>query len=190
MKNLLFLLLIACGSVFAQDNSNSGPAKKPEMIGFLFNAVDFTTPVIWKDGKATRKLATPREMDYGISLSYWRGLKPKIDLAVKLNAMMHDYAGDRDEASEGTEAGFELEPTLNARVLDNNSFFSPFLTAGLGLGVYTGSVAAYAPMGTGLQFNFNGASILMLQANYRISLAGDLLKDHFLYSCGFLVNLK
>jgi hypothetical protein len=51
-------------------------------------------------------------------------------------------------------------------------------------------MASYAPVGAGLQFNFNGAALLMVQANYRFSLATDILKNHLMYSCGFLVNLK
>lgn len=191
-RSVLFIaILFLSTGVFAQaSGSKYGPKTKAEMIGFHYNALDFITPVTWKDNAAPRRVARPGDMDYGFSLSYWRGIKPKIDLCVKFNGNMHDYAGDRGESTTKTETGLELEPSINARALDNDNFFSPFLTAGLGLGLYTGEFGAYLPVGTGLQFNFSGNTMMMLQANYRLSLSEEILDDQLVYSLGFIVKLK
>ena len=180
--SLFFLLAVLAVGANAQD-------KKPTLFGIHFNALDFKTPETWKNSDSRRFATDLRDMDFGLSLSYWKGLTSKIDLAVKANANMHDYAGfDRNESTTKTEFGLELEPTLNIRPFNDKALIAPFLTGGVGGGWYTGEFGAYAPAGVGIQVNFNSVTYLMLQANYRFSLTKDVLKDHLLYSLGFAFN--
>jgi len=62
--------------------------KKPTLVGIHFNALDFKTPETWKNSTSSRLFPKLRDLDYGLSLSYWRGLTSKIDLAVKGNVNM------------------------------------------------------------------------------------------------------
>ena len=183
-KISLFLLLgVLAIAVQAQD-------KKPTLVGIHFNALDFKTPETWKNSTSSRLFPKLRDLDYGLSLSYWRGLTSKIDLAVKGNVNMHDYAsGDRNESTTKPEFGLELEPTLNFRLMNDKALINPFLTAGIGGGNYTGEWGAYAPVGTGVQVNFNSVTYLLVQANYRFTLTDDALpKDHLVYSLGIAHN--
>lgn len=182
LKLVLAALVLTTGA-FAQND------KKPTLIGIHFNALDFKTPETFKNSNTPRTLAGIRDMDFGLSLSYWRGLTSKIDLSLKASAMFHDYAGDdRNEATDKSEIGAELEPALNFRLFDDKSILSPYLTGGVGAGYYTGEFGAYAPAGVGLQFNFNNSTYMMIQAQYRFTLTKDVLKDHLLYSWGFAHN--
>jgi hypothetical protein len=181
---LVFAMLVLVTGAFAQKNSDS-PDKKPALFGVQLNALDFKTPGTIKDMNSPRNLAGLRDMDYGLSLSYWRGLTSKIDFAGKFNAMIHDYATDRTEATTKTEMGLELEPTLNIRPFTDKAMIAPFLTAGAGVGYYTGKFGAYVPAGVGIQMNFNSVTYLLLQAQYRFALTTDVLKDHLIYSVGF-----
>jgi outer membrane protein OmpA-like peptidoglycan-associated protein len=181
---LVFAMLVLVTGAFAQKNSDS-PDKKPALFGVQLNALDFKTPGTIKDMNSPRNLAGLRDMDYGLSLSYWRGLTSKIDFAGKFNAMIHDYANDRVEGTTKTEMGLELEPTLNIRPYSDKGMIAPFLTAGAGVGYYTGKFGAYVPAGVGIQMNFNSVTYLLLQAQYRFALTTDVLKDHLIYSVGF-----
>lgn len=183
LKLVLAALVLTTGA-FAQNN------KKPALVGIHFNALDFKTPETFKNSNTPRTLAGLRDMDFGLSLSYWKGLTSKIDLSVKLSAAFHDFsAGDRNEPTTSTEIGAEVEPALNFRLFDDKALLAPFLTAGVGAGYYTGDFGAYAPAGVGLQFNFNSVTYLMLQAQYRFSLTNAALpKDNLLYSIGFAHN--
>jgi outer membrane protein OmpA-like peptidoglycan-associated protein len=128
-------------------------------------------------------------MDFGFSLSYWKGLTSRIDFSTRVGALLHDYAGsDRNEATTKTEVGIELEPTLNVRALTDNHLFNPFLTVGIGGGYYTGEWGAYVPTGVGVQFNFNSVTYLMIQAAYRWTLTKEKVKDNLLYSVGIAQN--
>ncbi|MEO7446042.1 MAG: OmpA family protein [Ferruginibacter sp.] len=187
---LLFMLAFMAAGAFAQSTMNNMASDtKRSSVGIHFDAVDFVTPVTFKNTNSPRKVAGLRDMDFGLSLSYWKGLTSKIDFALKFNALLHDYAADRNEATTKTEIGFELEPTLNIRPIKDNNLLSPFLTAGIGAGYYTGEFAPYVPLGVGIQVNFNSITYLMLQANYRYSLSQDKLKDNLLYSIGVVQSL-
>lgn len=186
---LLFSLVLMASGLFAQMTDKSASTKKGTLFGIHLNAVDFKTPVTWKNTTSGRFTTKTSELDYGFSLSYWKGLTSRIDFATKINALIHNYAGDdRNEATTKTEIGLELEPTLNVKALKDNHVFNPFLTAGIGGGYYTGEWGAYVPTGVGLQVNFNSVTYLMIQAQYRWTLSKDKVKDNLLYSIGFAQN--
>jgi len=185
---LVLTLVVFATGVFAQSKDNFASEKKGRLFGIHFNAIDFKTPETFKNASTEREFSGLKDMDFGFSVSYWQGLTSKIDLALKFNAMLHDYAADRIESTTDTEAGLELEPTLNIRPIKDNNLLSPFLTVGVGGGYYTGEFGAYVPAGVGIQVNFNSVTYLMLQANYRFTLTKDDLKDHILYSLGIAQN--
>ena len=192
MKQKLALVLAFVGlttCAFAQ-KSNSGMTKKPALFGIHFNAVDFTTPVTLKDNSSNRVFANLRDMDFGFSLSYWKGLTSKIDFSTKATLILHDYATDRNEYYDGkNETGIELEPSLNFRPINDNNLFNLMITAGIGGGYYSGKLAAYAPVGAGFQLNFNSQTYMLLQAQYRFQLTNDV-NDNLFYSLGLLQNIQ
>ncbi|RZL17207.1 MAG: OmpA family protein [Pedobacter sp.] len=182
LKLVLAALVLTTGA-FAQNE------KKPSLVGIHFNALDFKTPETFKNSNSPRTFTGLRDMDFGLSLSYWRGLTSNIDLSIKTSAMFHEYSAlDRNEPTTKTELGVELEPAFNIRLFPDKALLNPFLTAGVGGGYYTGDFGAYAPAGVGIQLNFNSVTYLMLQAQYRFALTKDVLKDHLLYSIGFAHN--
>lgn len=185
---LLFSLVLIASGLFAQMADKSA-TKKGTLFGIHFDAVDFKTPVTWKNANTSRDFTGLKNMDFGFSVSYWKGLTSKLDFSTKVNALIHNYAAeDRSESTTKTEMGLELEPTLNARAFKDNAFINPFLTLGIGAGYYTGEFGAYVPTGVGVQFNFNSFTYLMLQAQYRWTLTKDNLKDNLLFSLGIAQN--
>lgn len=186
---LLFSGVMMASGLFAQTDMSSAPEKKGGLFGIHFNALDFKTPQVWRNTYSAREAEAVKNMDFGVSLSYWRGLSSRIDFSTRLNGNVHNYSSeDRNVATTKTEFGLELEPSLHARALPDNALFNPFLTLGVGAGYYTGKFGAYVPAGVGVQFNFNSVTYLMVQANYRWTLTKDQLKDHLFYSLGVAQN--
>jgi len=184
MKQTLKLLLafaILCNNAFAQ--------KKGTLIGLHYNMADFKAPTGIKDPITGKVYSSIREMDKGISLAYWKGLTSKIDLAVKANAMFRDYSGIYQGITGKTEIGLELEPTLNIRPFSDASKIAPFLTAGIGGGMYNDKFGAFAPAGVGIQFNFASITYLFVQAQYKFTLTEKVLGDNLFYSIGFAQNI-
>jgi OmpA-OmpF porin, OOP family len=187
MKQTLKLFLavvILCSNAFAQKDWS--PAKKGSLLGIHFNLADFKAPTGIKDPVSGNVYSTIRQMDKGVSLSYWRGLTSKLDLAVKANAMFYSSL---QANSNQTQVGVELEPTFNLRPFSDASKIAPFLTAGLGAGLYNKKLGAYAPLGVGVQVNMSSITYLFLQAQYKFSLTKAQIDNNLFYSLGFAQSI-
>ncbi len=190
MKHTLKLLLaiaFLCNNAFAQ--KSWAPATKGKLFGVHFNLADFKAPLGIKDPLTGKVYSTIREMNKGISVAYWQGLTSKIDLAVKANAMFRDYSLIYQGISGKQEIGLELEPTLNIRPFTDATRFAPFLTAGVGAGLYNDKFGAFVPAGVGVQFNMNSLTYLIVQAQYKFTLTEKILGDNLFYSFGFAQNI-
>lgn len=197
-QKLAFTLALAilAGGAFAQKTKRADrypSSKKGSLFGIHFNLADFKTPAAIKASNVGDVLKTSdwrqvSNMSGGFSLSYWRGLTKNLDFSLRGNMMFHDYAAIYSGVTAKTEVGFEIEPTLNARVLNDNHLFNPFLTAGIGAGMYTGKIGAYLPLGVGLQCNLNGVTYLFLQSRYHVALTKKVTADNLFYSIGVAEN--
>ncbi len=164
--------------------------KKGSLVGIHFNALDFQTPITLKNTAGNRTFSKITDMDYGFSVSYWKGLTNTIDLSARAGVLFHDFAADRGVLNQKNQAvGIELEPTLNFRPYGDNALISPFLTAGIGAGYYTDKIAAYVPAGVGAQFNLQSNTYIITQMLYRFSLDKKTIKDNMFYSLGVAQNI-
>ncbi len=187
MKQKLKLLLafaVLCSTAFSQ--KGWAPGKKGSLIGIHFNLADFKAPNGIKNPASGEVYNNVTDMDKGASLSYWKGLTKKIDLAVKLNALFFNKIGLEKGDSQ---IGLELEPTLNIRPFSDASKLAPFLSLGLGAGVYNKKIGAYLPAGVGVQFNMQSLSYIFVQAQYKFTLTDKILGDNLFYSIGFAQNV-
>lgn len=174
---IVLLLILLCHGAFAQEFTS---AKKPSLLGFSADLVTFST-----------SLSDFNHADPGLSIMYWKGLTNKIDLSVRYNGLISDYAKVPNPNSNN---GFinELEASLHARPMNDNHLLNPFITAGIGAGFYNGTknFAPYAPVGAGLQLNLYNQSYIFLQGNYRFSLRKSKLDDNLFLSLGFTEALS
>ncbi len=185
--SLLLAIFLLCITANAQQNW--GADKKGSLFGIHFNMADFKAPTGIKDPISGKVYSSVRDMNKGLSLSFWKGLTTKIDLAVKANAMFRDYSSIYQGITGKTEIGLELEPTLNIRPFKDATKIAPFLTAGLGGGLYNDKIGAYVPAGVGLQWNMNSITYLIAQAQYKFTLTDKVLGDNLFYSFGFAQNV-
>src|SRR5882724_1157212 len=179
LLQLLACLLLTVQICSAQKDYIS--PKKGSLVGFGFNGTDF--PSLGKP-----KNAALNNTDWGMSVFFMKGISKRIDFSIRYNGLFSDYTKDPNANSSGYAN--ELEAALHGRVLTDNHFFQPFLTAGIGIGNYAGKWAPYAPLGAGLQFNFRSAFYLFLQANYRATLKDTYLDNNLFYSIGFAGNIS
>ena len=188
---LLITLIFLAFAANAQKSKKFGFApgqKKPELFGIAFNLSDFNAPKNFakNSNAATLPIA---DMSAGVSVSYWKGLTPFIDFSAKLNGIFHDYSALYYNTPGKTEIGLELEPTINIRPLKDENLWAPFLTAGVGMGLYTNHIGAYVPLGAGLQLNASSVTYFFLQAQYKWSLSPKVLGNNLFYSIGFAQNI-
>jgi outer membrane protein OmpA-like peptidoglycan-associated protein len=190
-QKLALLTLVAFLSFGAKAQMEGYPTKKGTLVGFSLNAVDFKTVASFREKNSNRrKISDPKTWDYGLSLGYWRGITDHLDFSARLGGNFHSYAKDRGEEAKSLEFGAELEPSLHLRMFKDNNWINPFVSAGIGGGVFSSEWGAYVPFGIGFQFNFRSTTYMMLQANFRKSLSEDVLNDHMFYSLGLYTNIK
>ncbi len=194
MKQKLTLILALCllaTSAFSQKTKKAPGDKKGPLFGIHFNMQDFVAPLGIKNPITGKTYATFRDMNKGFSLSYWKGIHPKVDVAIKANASFRDYHALRGGLEQKTEIGIELEPTINVRPFPDAALINPFLTVGIGGGLYTDKLGAYLPAGLGVQVNLNNVTYIFLQAQYRWDLTKKktAVGDNLFYSFGLAQNI-
>ena len=189
---LSFMVIVTCASAQMM-NSKYSSAKKGNLFGISVNALDVYTPETFKHTNTPRTFTGLRNLDYGLSLSYWRGLNKYIDFSTRFGFLMDDFASsasNRVSTKNESDYALELEPTLHIRPYGDNSLLAPFLTVGIGGGRYTNNYGAYVPVGAGVQVNFRSNTYIMLQSDYRFALTDDVLKDAIFYTIGVAQNFS
>ena len=191
---LIIAIVLIASSSFAQTqktkkNSFVPGQKKPGLFGIAFTLTDFNAPNNFGKSSNASTLKI-KDMSPGASLYYWKGITPFIDFSARLNAVFHDYSANFSGKPAKTEMGLELEPTINIRPLKDENVWAPFLTAGIGAGIYTGRMGGYVPLGGGLQLNASNTTYFLLQAQYKWSLTPKVLGNNVFYSIGFAQNIS
>jgi len=172
----------------AKKNSFTPGQKKPSLFGLAFNLSDFNAPKNFGSNSNGKSLSI-KDMSQGFSFYYWKGLTPFIDFSARLNGVFHDYSSIYYGIPGKTEIGLELEPSINIRPVKDENLLAPFITAGLGFGLYTNHMGAYVPLGLGIQLNASSTTYFILQAQYKVTLTNKVLKDNLFYSLGFAQNI-
>lgn len=186
---LILALTLLATSGFSQKNKMSNGSTKGPLFGLHYNMADFNAPIGIKNPSTGKTYSRIKDMDKGFSLSYWKGLKSKIDFSVRANVMFRDYSAVNSGQTQKTDIGLELEPSINLRPFDDGALMNPFLTVGIGAGYYTDKFAAYVPAGLGLQVNFSNTTYLFVQGQYRWTLKKSVMGDNLFYSFGLAQNI-
>jgi OmpA-OmpF porin, OOP family len=201
MKQKLTLILalsLLATSAFSQKTKKMGSGdKKGPLIGLHFDLVDFNAPIGIKDPSTGKTYSRIKDMNKGFSVSYWKGICSRIDFSIKGNAIFRDYRAIRTGLTQKTEIGLELEPSLNFRPFPDAALMNPFLTVGVGGGIYTDKLGFYAPAGLGLQVNLNSVTYIFVQGQYRWDLTKKdaqygnkkVTGDNLFYSFGLAQNI-
>ncbi len=124
---------------------------------------------------------------FGLVLSYWRGLGTHVDFSTNLGGTFSNFPKLFVKGDSTGQAAFSatLDILLHARVFKNNVRINPFLTAGTGAGYFGNKLAAYAPLGVGLQFRVSDKGYLIIQSQWRKALTTGITQDYMYYSLGF-----
>ena len=189
---LVITLAFLATAAMAQKSKKIGFPKgqiKPTLFGIGFNLSDFNAPKNFGDNSNATTLPIA-DMSAGVSVSYWKGLTPFLDFSTKLNGIFHDYSAIYYKTPGKTEIGLELEPSINFRPLKDENAWAPFISVGVGLGLYTNHLGSYIPLGAGIQFNASSTTYLMLQAQYKWSITPNVIGNNLFYSIGFAQNIK
>lgn len=192
MKKLLLIFLAATGLFevsLAQDNDY---IKRPTLgVNFFFN--DFTgAGYIKKFGlnRAIRdkQIGQFKNMAPGLAVNYLNGISKHLDLSVGLAGSFLDYPISGKGLFGNDNLLLEGDASVNAKMLSDKYWFTPYLSAGIGASKYKGYYGAFVPIGVGLQANFHDEAFLFINAQHRIGITENT-SNHLYYSIGVAGNL-
>jgi outer membrane protein OmpA-like peptidoglycan-associated protein len=126
-----------------------------------------------------------RRMSPGLGLSYIKGVTNFIDIESTLGASFAVMPNRFGVTPIGSNEKFLLTGTVmaNTKVLSDNYWISPYISAGVGAAKYGKSFGAFTPIGLGLQVNFYDEAYLLLNSQYRVPVT-DNLGYHVYHSVG------
>jgi len=191
MKPLIAITALCCicsNTVLGQQQ-----AAKPGSLYFNINMSDYSIASAVKKsspGKTTdqKEWLRPGGKSFGIGAGYWKTLTSHIDFSGTLTGTLSSFPAGFIKNDTIGQAAFttQIDGLLHLKLLNDGAAVNPFLTAGVGGGIFYKQAAVYAPLGAGLQFNFGGGGTMLLQAQWRKSLSGGINNDYTMYSLGFM----
>jgi outer membrane protein OmpA-like peptidoglycan-associated protein len=124
----------------------------------------------------------------GFGVSGWKTLAPKLDISGSLHGTFSNFPAGfvRNDSIGQAKFSSQLDVLLHAYATKPGSTIRPFLTAGLGAGIFPDETAIYAPIGTGMAFTFKKGARLLLQAQWRKKITGGITNDYLFYSIGMM----
>jgi len=188
MKKLLASLLAICCLICSGYSQTVEPVRQ-SAIGISFALNDFATAQRIRSGSFNavirdKKIAKFREMSPGLAVSYFKGVKPKIDFATTLAATFADYPFPKRPAFGNDNLLLELDASVNLKLTNENYWVIPYLSAGVGAHKYKVYYGAFMPIGVGLRLNLFDEAGIFLNSQYRIPVTSETANFHFYHSLG------
>jgi OOP family OmpA-OmpF porin len=192
MKKWLLMFLLVPGLLqvaFGQDNAY---IKQPLLgVNFLFN--DFNGANYFNKfglNRAIRdkQLGQFKNMAPGLAINYLKGISQHLDLSVGLGGSFLDYPISGKAPFGNDNLLLEGDVSVNAKMLTDKYWFTPYVSAGVGASKYKGYYGAMVPLGVGLQVNFYDEAFLFINGQYRMSITENTA-NHLYYSIGVAGNI-
>jgi OOP family OmpA-OmpF porin len=195
MKRIL-LTIFSFLFVFVALAQKTNYYKKPKSLGVHVTLQDYVTAAQIRDKGMSDVLSKKQwgatgRTKAGMSISYTEGLSDNFDFNARvgfalMNAPMQTPTAYGKE--RGTRAYFESDANIFMKLLSDQYFISPFLSAGAGASLWQGYYAAYIPVGGGLQLNLFDGTLMTFQTQYRLPVTANN-NFHLFYSMGVIAEL-
>ena len=188
MKNIITAVLILSfitSNIYAQD-----APLRPKALGVSFIMNDFATAERIRNSSlatvfANKQWAKFKEMSPGLAITYFQGLKPRIDFAGTLAASYVSYPLRNNKPAESSDALLlEGDASGNFKMFDESYWLTPYASAGVGISKYKSYWAAYIPLGVGFKLNLFDEASVFIAGQYRVPVSYETANYHFMYSFG------
>src|SRR4030095_10543597 len=188
MKKVLAALLalfLVGPVVHAQDDEI-----RPAAIGVSFILNDYVTAQRIRSSSLsnvlnTNQWAKVKEMSPGLALSFFKGLRKKIDFASTLAGSYVNYTIPDHSPSTMDRFLLEGDASLNFKLVSEKYWVQPYFLAGVGAQMYTGTYfGAFIPTGLGLKVNLFDETHFFVTTQYRIPVTQGSVEYHFFNQFG------
>ncbi len=195
MKKIILsiLTLIVCSISFGQNANKKLPSLGVHMF---FN--DFQTAAdIRSSGLSNvmrdKQWSRSKRMIPGLAISYVQGISDKFDFVAMVSGAFGEYPLSNKSTLTTEQSGqkliLEAVATGNLKLLNDNFYINPFITAGIGASKYKGYFNAFIPLGVGMQIKLVDNIFLTANSQYRIAVTENGVY-HFFHSFGVVAPIK
>lgn len=190
MKKILSVLIILCLAVSIVQGQDEN---RPKALGVSFFLNDFVTAQKIRSTSLSQVLndkgfAKLREMNAGLAITYFKGIKPHVDIATALGASFLRYPmPNRSFASN--HLLLEGTASVNLKMTTEKYWVQPYISLGVGGHIYKSYYGAFMPLGLGLKVNILDEVHLFVTSTYRVPITTETANYHFQHSIGIAGRL-
>lgn len=183
---LTFFGLVFFASAFAQNDQHY---IRPSSLGFSFQFYDFVTPQRVRASSLStvlreKQTATFKEMGPGIALSYFKGLRNKLDFAGTFALSSATYTLPNTMRDVPADLLLQADASVQFKMVPDKYFLIPYLSAGIGANKYGVYYGAFMPLGVGFRLNFFNEASLFVNARYGVPITEESVRGHLVYGFG------
>jgi OOP family OmpA-OmpF porin len=187
LSALLALYLLVPAS-YAQDTEI-----RPKAIGVSFFLNDFVTAnrirtTSLSSVVSNKTSASLSEMNAGLAINYFKGLKKHVDVAMSLGGSFLRYPMP-NKTFTNDRLLVEGTATVNLKMMTEKYWVSPYIIAGVGGHIYGHYYGAFMPLGLGLKVNFFDDFHLFLTSTYRVPVTTETANYHFQHALGIAARI-
>ncbi len=172
MKKLL-ASVIALSGVFITARGQTVSPVRQSAIGISYTLTDFITAQRIRSTSLTdvindKAIAKVSEMAAGLSISYYKGLLPKIDFSATLNGTFLEYPFPDKPATGTSHFLMEVDASAQFKLVTEDYWVIPYADLGIGGHMYKSYYGAFLPIGIGFRINFFDEAGVNINSQYRI----------------------
>lgn len=181
----LYLLVPAS---YSQDDET-----RPKALGISLFMNDFVTPARIRSSSlvkvlADKKLAKLSEMNAGLAITYFKGIRKHIDYSVTLGGSFLRYPmPNKSFASD--KLLLDATGAVHLKMTTERHWVQPYITLGVSGHKYLNYYGVTMPLGLGVKINFLDDAHLFINSNYRVPITVETSNYHLQHGVGVAARL-
>lgn len=186
--SVIVLFFMLCTAASAQSD-----LIRPKAVGVSFFFNDFVTPerirtTSMNQVLADKRFARMREMTSGLAVTYFKGLRPHIDMATSLGASFFRYPMPGKNFTNNSML-LEATASVNLKMTTEAYWVQPYIIAGVSAHKYRSYYGATLPLGLGFKVNLQDETHIFVNSTYRVPVTTETANYHLQHSIGVAGSL-
>lgn len=186
MKKVIAFLFIVL--LYTSANAQSGNVR-PTALGLSFILNDYKTASLIRSTsfgtvRNNHQWTPLSQQSPGLALTYFKGIKPRLDLAATLAASYVKYSAGSKPNPSADALLLEADASGNFKLFTEDYVVTPYLNVGTGISKYGKYWGAFMPLGLGLKVSLFDESDVFFTFQYRVPVTKETAGYHFMTGVG------
>ena len=186
--SVIVLFFMLCTAAWAQSD-----LIRPKAVGVSFFFNDFVTPerirtTSMNQVLADKRFARMREMTSGLAVTYFKGVRPHLDVATSLGASFFRYPMPGKNFTNNSML-LEATASVNLKMTTEAYWVQPYIIAGVSAHKYRSYYGATLPVGLGFKVNLMDETHIFVNSTYRVPVTTETANYHLQHSIGVAGSL-